>query len=209
MNDALEREETLRKIAAEEKAKYLKAMEEVEEARNLLAKEAYEKKLAEVEALKESIEKQKIVDALFSSDKRYRRYTRYEIEAATDLFSVSNVIGEGGYGKVYKCSLHHTPVAVKVLRPDAVEKKQGFLKEEFLKEVILACNPFHSSVTIMFLNSIDLFGLSTITGTLLKFCFRNSEAYKNSLCSGSSSINLKSKALNNIMNVTGSSQIVI
>lgn len=208
MNDALEREETLRKIAAEEKAKYLKAMEEVQEARNLLAKEAYEKKLAEVDALKESIEKQKIVDALFSSDRRYRRYTRDEIEAATDMFSVSNVIGEGGYGKVYKCSLHHTPVAVKVLRPDAIEKKQGFLKEEFLKEVILACNPFHFSVT-MFLNSIDLFGLSTIMVTLLKFCFRNSEAYKNSLCSGLSLTNLKSKALNNIMNVIGSSQIVI
>ncbi|KAL0015005.1 hypothetical protein SO802_002074 [Lithocarpus litseifolius] len=149
VNDALEREETLRKIAAEEKAKYLKAMEEVEEARNLLAKEAYEKKLAEVDALKESIEKQKIVDALFSSDKRYRRYTRDEIEAATDLFSESNVIGEGGYGKVYKCSLHHTPVAVKVLRPDAIEKKQGFLKEEFLKEVEVLSQLRHPHLVLL------------------------------------------------------------
>ncbi|XP_030953042.1 U-box domain-containing protein 34 isoform X2 [Quercus lobata] len=149
VNDALEREETLRKIAAEEKAKYLKAMEEVEEARNLLAKEAYEKKLAEVDALRESMEKQKIVDALFSSDRRYRRYTRDEIEAATDLFSESNVIGEGGYGKVYKCSLHHTPVAVKVLRPDAIEKKQGFLKEEFLKEVEVLSQLRHPHLVLL------------------------------------------------------------
>ncbi|XP_075650817.1 U-box domain-containing protein 34 [Castanea sativa] len=149
VNDALEREETLRKIAAEEKAKYLKAMEEVEEGRNLLAKEAYEKKLAEVGALKESMEKQKIVDALFSSDKRYRRYTRDEIEAATDLFSESNVIGEGGYGKVYKCSLHHTPVAVKVRRPDAIEKKQGFLKEEFLKEVEVLSQLHHPHLVLL------------------------------------------------------------
>lgn len=149
VNDALEREETLRKIAAEEKAKYLKAMEEVEEARNLLAKEAYEKKLAEVDALRESMEKQKIVDALFSSDRRYRRYTRDEIEAATDLFSEINVIGEGGYGKVYKCSLHHTPVAVKVLRPDAIEKKQGFLKEEFLKEVEVLSQLRHPHLVLL------------------------------------------------------------
>ncbi|GMY36344.1 U-box domain-containing protein 34 isoform X1 [Fagus crenata] len=129
VNAALEREETLRKIAAEEKAKYLEAMKEVEEAKNLLAKEAYERKIAEVKALTESIEKEKIVDALFSGDKRYRRYARDEIEAATDLFSESKVIGEGGYGKVYKCSLHHTPVAIKVLRHDAIDKKEEFLKE--------------------------------------------------------------------------------
>jgi hypothetical protein len=159
VNAALEREETLRKIAAEEKAKYLEAMKEVEEAKNLLAKEAYERKIAEVKALTESIEKEKIVDALFSGDKRYRRYTRDEIEAATDLFSESKVIGEGGYGKVYKCSLHHTPVAVKVLRHDAIDKK-----EEFLKEVILAYNPLHFSVTVVFLNTIDRSCLSTIMG---------------------------------------------
>ncbi|KAK8503134.1 hypothetical protein V6N13_025894 [Hibiscus sabdariffa] len=129
VNAAQEREETFRKIAAEEKAKLLQAMKDVEEAKNLLSKEVYERQMAELNAHKESLEKQKLVDALFCSDRRYRRYTKDEIEAATDFFSESNVIGQGGYGKVYKCSLHRTPVAVKVLQPDALDRKVEFLKE--------------------------------------------------------------------------------
>ncbi|KAI9191424.1 hypothetical protein LWI28_008335 [Acer negundo] len=66
----------------------------------------------------------------------YRRYSREELEAATDFFSENNVIGEGGYGKVYKCNLDHTPVAVKVLWPDAINKKDEFLKEvEVLSQI--------------------------------------------------------------------------
>lgn len=131
MSAALEREETYRKIAAEEKVKHLQAMKEVDEAKNVLSEEAYERQVAVLNAHKESLEKKKIVNELFCSDRRYRKYTRDEIEVATDFFSESNVIGQGGYGKVYKCCLHGTPVAVKVLRPDAVERK-----EEFLREVI-------------------------------------------------------------------------
>ncbi|XP_024458952.1 U-box domain-containing protein 34 isoform X2 [Populus trichocarpa] len=103
VNAALEREETLKRIAAEEKARYLQAIEEVEEAKDLLAKEANGRQIAERNALNESLEKQKIVDAVFSNDR--------------------------SYGKVYKCNLDHTPVAVKVFCPDAVNKKQEFLRE--------------------------------------------------------------------------------
>ncbi|KAJ0090350.1 hypothetical protein Patl1_13509 [Pistacia atlantica] len=88
VNAALERKETLSKIAAEEKAKHLQVLKED------------------------------------------------EIEVATDFFSENNVIGEGGYGKVYKCNIDHTPVAVKVLWPDAVNKKDEFLKEvEVLSQI--------------------------------------------------------------------------
>ncbi|XP_031255691.1 U-box domain-containing protein 34 [Pistacia vera] len=136
VNAALERKETLSKIAAEEKAKHLQVLKEVEEAKKLLDKEAYERQIAEVKAQKESSEKQKIVDALLYNDRRYRRYTKDEIEVATDFFSENNVIGEGGYGKVYKCNIDHTPVAVKVLWPDAVKKKDEFLKEvEVLSQI--------------------------------------------------------------------------
>lgn len=129
VNAALERNKTLRKIASEAKEKHLQALKEVEDAKHFLVKEAYDRKIAELNVLKESLEKQKIVDALLLNDGRYRRYTRDEIEVATDFFSEFYVIGEGGYGKVYKCSLDHTPVAVKVVSPDAVNKEDEFLKE--------------------------------------------------------------------------------
>lgn len=129
---SLKREETLRKIAAEEKERYLKVMKELEEAKNVLAKESYERQMAELNVLKESIEKQRIVDTLLSSDRRYRKYTMDEIKIATNYFSEDLVIGEGGYGKVYRCILDHTPVAVKVLHMNAINKKEEFLKEVFL-----------------------------------------------------------------------------
>ena len=129
VNAAREREETLKTIAAVEKEKHLEAVKEVERARELLEKETYERQIAEVNALEESLEKRKLVDALFSNDSRYRRYTTHEIEIVTNFFSEENVIGEGGYGKVFKCNLDHTPVAVKVLQSSAAEKRQEFLKE--------------------------------------------------------------------------------
>ncbi|KAK2991093.1 hypothetical protein RJ640_021557 [Escallonia rubra] len=129
VNAALKREETYRKIAFEEKEKHLHAMEEGETARNILAKEVYERQRAELKTLKESSEKQKIVDALFLSDRRYRNYTKDEIEVATDFFSETKIIGEGAYGKVYKCTLDHTPVAIKVLQSNASDKKGQFLTE--------------------------------------------------------------------------------
>ncbi|KAE8651489.1 U-box domain-containing protein 34 [Cucumis sativus] len=136
VTDAVEREQALRKVAAKEKAKHLEAIKELEEAKDLLAKEAYERQLAELDALKESVEKQKIIDTLLTNDRRYRRYTTAEIEAATNFFNEVNVIGEGGYGKVYKSSLDHTPVAIKVFQHDIFEKKDEFLKEvEILSQI--------------------------------------------------------------------------
>ncbi|KAI8553426.1 hypothetical protein RHMOL_Rhmol05G0014800 [Rhododendron molle] len=129
VNDALQREEIYRKIAKEEQTKHLEALKEIEMARKLLAKEAYEKKRAERTAAQDALEKTKIMDALWSNDRRYRRYTRDEIEIATDSFSETKMIGEGSYGKVYRCDLDKTPVAVKVLRSDASEKKKEFMTE--------------------------------------------------------------------------------
>ncbi|KAK1413847.1 hypothetical protein QVD17_29583 [Tagetes erecta] len=129
INSAKEREEKYRKIAAEEKQKHLDAVKEIEMARDLLEKEAHEREIAETRAMKESLEKQDIVDALLVSDKRYKRYTIEDIQRATDSFSKSKVIGEGAYGKVYKCNLDHTLVAIKVLSSDSSEKKREFLRE--------------------------------------------------------------------------------
>ncbi|MBA0568094.1 hypothetical protein Golob_005610 [Gossypium lobatum] len=144
VNAAQEREEAFRKIAAEEKVKLLQAMKDVEEAKHLLSREANRRQMAELNAHKESLEKQKFIDALFCCDRRYRKYTRDEIEVATDFFSVSNVIGQGGYGKVYKCSLHRTPVAVKVLQSDALDRK-----EEFLREIEVLSQLHHPHIVLL------------------------------------------------------------
>ncbi|CAH9124828.1 unnamed protein product [Cuscuta epithymum] len=60
---------------------------------------------------------------------RYRRYNIEDIEEATEHFSESRKIGEGGYGPVFKCYLDHTVVAVKVLRPDAAQGREQFQQE--------------------------------------------------------------------------------
>ncbi|KAM7490644.1 hypothetical protein LguiA_033565 [Lonicera macranthoides] len=122
-------EETALAIAEKEKAKSKAAIEHAEAAQRLAELEAQKRINAEMKALKEVEEKNKVLNALAQSDVRYRKYTIEEIEAATNFFSQSLKIGEGGYGPVYKCYLDHTPVAVKVLRPDAAQGRSQFQQE--------------------------------------------------------------------------------
>ncbi|KAL4589482.1 hypothetical protein LXL04_002389 [Taraxacum kok-saghyz] len=129
INSSLQNESKYRKIAAEEKQKHLEAIKEVETARNMLALEAYEREIAELKFTKESSEKHQIIESLLTNDKRYKKYTITEIESATESFSKTKVVGEGAYGKVYKCEIDRTPVAIKVLWSDTSEKKREFLKE--------------------------------------------------------------------------------
>lgn len=116
-------------LAEQEKAKSKAAIEAAEAARRIAELEAQKRMKAEMKALKEAEEKKKAVDALAQTDIRYRRYTIEEIEEATEFFSEARRIGEGGYGPVYKCDLDHTPVAIKVLRPDATQGRSQFKQE--------------------------------------------------------------------------------
>ncbi|KAI8565901.1 hypothetical protein RHMOL_Rhmol03G0297000 [Rhododendron molle] len=116
-------------IIEREKAKTKAAIEKAEAAQRIAELEAQKRKNAEMKALKEAKEKKKVLDVLAQSNVRYRKYTIEEIEAATDHFSISLKIGEGGYGPVFKCVLDHTPVAVKVLRPDAAQGRSQFQRE--------------------------------------------------------------------------------
>ncbi|KAK9279235.1 hypothetical protein L1049_012913 [Liquidambar formosana] len=122
-------EEAALAIAEKEKAKSRAAIEAAEAAQRIAELEAQKRINAEMKALKESEEKKKVLDALAHSDVRYRKYSIEEIEAATDFFSESRKIGEGGYGPVYKCYLDHTSVAIKVLRPDAAQGRSQFQQE--------------------------------------------------------------------------------
>ncbi|XP_051121306.1 U-box domain-containing protein 35-like isoform X2 [Andrographis paniculata] len=85
-----------------------------------------EARLAEEEEI--SVENAKAAPMAVSS-LRCRIYTIDEIEEATECFSESHKIGEGGYGPVYKCYLDHTRVAVKILRPDAAQGREQFQRE--------------------------------------------------------------------------------
>ncbi|KAK9697259.1 hypothetical protein RND81_08G025500 [Saponaria officinalis] len=141
---ATEREETLRKIAELEKMKHLQAIREVQAAKSLLARESHERRVAELNALNESKERRRVVEELMSSERGTRKYTSDEIKEATDFLSDTKVVGEGGYGKVYKGILDHTSVAIKVLREDATDKK-----EEFLREVRILSQLRHPNLVLL------------------------------------------------------------
>ncbi|KAG6404659.1 hypothetical protein SASPL_136912 [Salvia splendens] len=121
-------EESARLRAEQERAKYRAAMENVGAAQRIADMESRRRVSAEMKAIQnESDEKEEMASTTASLN--YRRYTIEEIEEATQYFSKSLKVGEGGYGPVFKCRLDHTPVAVKVLRPDAAQGRSQFQQE--------------------------------------------------------------------------------
>ncbi|KAL1216015.1 U-box domain-containing protein 52 [Cardamine amara subsp. amara] len=127
--EARNAEEAALAVAEMEKAKCRAAMEAAEKAQRMAELEGQRRKQAEMKARRESQEKDRALSALVQNDVRYRRYSIEEIEEATDRFANNRKIGEGGYGPVYHGTLDHTPVAIKVLRPDAAQGKKQFQQE--------------------------------------------------------------------------------
>ncbi|KAF5748337.1 U-box domain-containing protein 51-like isoform X3 [Tripterygium wilfordii] len=123
-------------IAEMEKSKTKAAIEAAEMSQKLAGMEAQRRRQAEMKAKREEEEKNRALTALAKNDIRYRKYTIEEIEEATSKFSDSNKVGEGGYGPVYKGKLDHTPVAIKVLRPDAAQGKKQFQQEVGATQVL-------------------------------------------------------------------------
>ncbi|GMI92603.1 hypothetical protein like AT5G26150 [Hibiscus trionum] len=131
-------------MAEKEKAKCKAALEAAEAARRVAEMEAHRRRQAELKAKKEADQKTRALNVLANNDVRYRKYSIEEIEEATEDFAASNKIGEGGYGPVYKGKLDHTPVAIKVLRPDAA---QG--KKQFQQEVEVLCCMRHPNMVLL------------------------------------------------------------
>ncbi|XP_065863871.1 U-box domain-containing protein 52-like [Euphorbia lathyris] len=129
MEEAKVSEEAALSAMTKERARCQAAVEAAEAAKKLAELEAQKRLNIELKALKEQEEMKKMMDALAQQDIRYRRYNIEEIEEATQHFAEKHKIGEGGYGPVYKCSLDHTAVAVKVLRPDAAQGRSQFQRE--------------------------------------------------------------------------------
>ncbi|XP_028553472.1 U-box domain-containing protein 51-like [Dendrobium catenatum] len=122
-------EEAALALVEREKARCKAAIEAAEAAQTLAEFEAQRRLNAELKAKHEAEEKLRALNELALKDQRYRKYNIDEIEIATEYFSESLKIGEGGYGPVYKASLDHTPVAIKVLRPDAAQGRKQFQQE--------------------------------------------------------------------------------
>lgn len=116
-------------MAEREKARARAALEAAEEARKKAEQEARRRKEAEMKAKKEAEERDRALSVLAQNDNRYRKYTMEEIEVATEKFSLSKKIGEGGYGPVFKAHLDHTPVAIKILNPEASQGRKQFQQE--------------------------------------------------------------------------------
>ncbi|WCJ30663.1 Protein kinase protein with adenine nucleotide alpha hydrolases-like domain [Euphorbia peplus] len=129
LEEARKAEESALATVEREKARSKAAIEAAEAARKIAEIEGRRRAEAEMLAIKESREKRKALDVLSNSDVRYRKYSIEEIEAATEFFAQSLRIGEGGYGPVYRGTLDHTTVAIKVLRPDATQGRSQFQQE--------------------------------------------------------------------------------
>ncbi|KAL1212713.1 U-box domain-containing protein 51 [Cardamine amara subsp. amara] len=122
-------EEAALAVAEIEKAKCRTALEAAEKAQRMAELEGQRRRQAEMKARSEEKDKDRAMSALAHNDVRYRKYTIEEIEEATENFANHRKIGEGGYGPVYNGELDHTPVAIKVLRPDAAQGKKQFDQE--------------------------------------------------------------------------------
>ncbi|XP_027356925.1 U-box domain-containing protein 35-like [Abrus precatorius] len=151
-------------MAEKEKAKAKAALEAAQEARKRAEEEAQRRKDAEMKAKKEAEEKDRALTALAQNDNRYRKYTIEEIEEATEKFSPLKKIGEGGYGPVYKGQLDHTPVAIKILSPDASQGRKQFQQEvEVLSAIrhpnmvlLLGACPEHGCLVYEFMDNGSL-----------------------------------------------------
>ncbi|XP_034710223.1 U-box domain-containing protein 35-like isoform X3 [Vitis riparia] len=124
------KEEEARELARKEKEKYEAAKREAEYARECAEKEALQRKEAEIKALHDVKEKEKLENALVGPVQSYQEFTWEEIVSATSSFSENLQIGKGAHGTVYRCNLHHTTAAVKVLH-----SKEGHITKEFQQEL--------------------------------------------------------------------------
>lgn len=166
LEEAQMSEEAALALAEKEKTKCKAAIEAAEASQRIAELEAQKRVHAEMKAQREA-EERRIAIVSLSHEIRYRKYTIEEIETATEDFAESRKIGEGGYGPVYRGELEHTPVAIKVLRPDAA---QG--RSQFQQEVTISINKsLQEFLVLEFENSLNIswFGIFVPESILVFF----------------------------------------
>lgn len=88
---------------------------------------------AEQKAARDAKEREKLKNVLGETVYHYQKFTWEDIVSATCSLSEELKIGEGSYGAVYKCKLHYSTVAIKVLH-----SKEGANNKQFHQEVSLS-----------------------------------------------------------------------
>lgn len=127
-------------LARQEEEKYEAARRQAEYMKECAEREASERRNMEMKASRDVKEKEKLENALHGHVP-YQIFTWEEIISATLSFSESCKIGMGAYGTVYKCSLHHTTVAVKVLRSKERQNSKQFQQEVWISVVSANFSP--------------------------------------------------------------------
>lgn len=122
-------EEKAKLLATQEKEKYEAAKIEVDYMRQCVGSEASQRREAELKALHDAKEKEKLENVLIGPVQQYQKFKWEEIVSATSSFSEDLRIGMGAYGTVYKSNFHYTTAAVKVLHSKGNHQTKQFLQE--------------------------------------------------------------------------------
>ncbi|KAF4364939.1 hypothetical protein F8388_020653 [Cannabis sativa] len=129
LEEIIAEEDKTKALAKEEKEKHEAAKRKAMYVRQCVEREASLKKDAEMKAMHDAKEIEKLEIALTGNLQQYQQFTWEEIQSATCNFSEVLKIGFGGYGTVYKCKFHQTTAAVKVLSSNESCKDKQFLRE--------------------------------------------------------------------------------
>lgn len=129
LKEIIAKEELAEESVRKEREKYEDAKREADYLKECAEREAAERREMEMKAVRVAKDKEKLESALSGSMPQYRKFTWDEIVSATSSFSEDLRIGKGAYGTVYKCNLHHTVVAIKVLHSKGGHKSKQFQQE--------------------------------------------------------------------------------
>ncbi|KAL0659736.1 hypothetical protein Bca4012_080321 [Brassica carinata] len=133
-----------KELAEKEKQNFEKAKRDVESMREKVEKEIAQRREAERKAIRDSKEKEKLEGTLGTPQMQYQHFTWEEIVAATSSFSEEMKIGMGACGAVYKCNMHHTTAAVKVLH-----SPESRLSKEFQQELEILSKIRHPHLVLL------------------------------------------------------------
>ncbi|KAL0727064.1 hypothetical protein Bca4012_023157 [Brassica carinata] len=138
------KEHAARELAEKEKQNLEKARRDAESMRERAEKEIAQRREAERKAERDAKEKEKLEGTLESPRLQYQHFTWEEIVAATSSFSEELKIGMGAYGSVYKCNMHHTTAAVKVLH-----SAESGLSKQFQQELEILSKIRHPHLVLL------------------------------------------------------------